>query len=116
MNYLKEEFKKAECDNTNSKYYRCYDELYFISTRRKHDSGYYIFNVYGKRNEKFYNISYGTDVLDFYDTIAELYGFSIDIPEPSVFRIFYHGGFIIVPSCCSNFLMKGKKGSIPEKE
>lgn len=114
MNLLKEELKKAEWDNSKNKNYHCYDCLYFVSTRIKHDSGYYYIDVYGKRNDNIYKVSVCTDVLDFYKVKESMYGFSIDIPEPSVFRIFYHYGFIIVPSCYSNFLIHGVEGRLEE--
>ena len=106
--------KNAKYDSIENQHYRCYDSLYFKSTRKKHDSGYYIFEVYGERNDKFYKISKGSDVLDFYKTKEEMYGFSIDIPQPSIFRIFYHYGYIKIPSCYSNFLIHGVEGKIDE--
>lgn len=112
MDYLKEEFKKAEYDYETNKNFKCYESLYFTSSRKKHDSGYYFINVYGERNNKIYRVSIGSDVLDFYKTKDEMYGFSIDIPEPSVFRIFYHLGYIVVPSNGSNFLIHGIKGEM----
>lgn len=112
---LDKKLNNADYDSMKNQYYRCYNSLYFKSTSEKHDSGYYIFEVYGERNDKFYKISKISDVLDFYKTKEEMYGFSIDIPQPSIFRIFYHYGFITIPSCCSNFLIHGVEGEIGEE-
>ena len=72
-----------------------FDCIYFKSTRRKHESGYYIFEVYGEIDNEFYVLSKRSDVLDFWK--INKYTISIDIVEPSIFRVFSHGRKIIIP-------------------
>ena len=87
---LKEEFKTAIYDSEKN----TFDFLYFVSTRRKHDSGYYMIEVYGKDEGKFYELTRCSDVLDLSGLhfMTEKYWslVSIDVPEPGVFRMFIH--------------------------
>lgn len=87
---LKEEFKNAIFDSKKN----TFDFLYFVSTRRKHDSGYYVIEVYGKDEGKFYELTKCSDVLDlsgiYFKTDIYWNLVSIDVPEPGVFRMFIH--------------------------
>ena len=106
---LKEEFKNAIYDNK-----KCtFDFLYFVSTRRKHDSGYYMIEVYGKDEGKFYELTRCSDVLDLsgLHLMTEKYWslVSIDVPEPGVFRMFIHQNklkFCTPLKGCSSFYIK----------
>lgn len=89
---LKEEFKNAIYDEEKD----TFDRLYFVSTRRKHESGYYMIEVYGTDDDegKFYVLTRCSDVLDLSGLhfMTEKYWnlVSIDVPEPGVFRMFIH--------------------------
>ncbi len=89
---LKEEFKNAIYDREKD----TFDRLYFISTRRKHESGYHIIEVYGSDDNegKFYALTRCSDVLDLsgihFETKKYWNLVSIDVPEPGVFRMFIH--------------------------
>ena len=106
---LKEEFKNAIYDNK-----KCtFDFLYFVSTRRKHDSGYYMIEVYGKDEGKFYELTRCSDVLDLAGIHLETEKYwnlvSIDVPEPGVFRMFIHQDrlkFCTPLKGCSSFFIK----------
>ncbi len=69
-----------------------FEELYIIKTRRKHDSGYYIIEVYGLKDGKVYTLTKCSDVIHF-EKLINTYGFilSIDIPELPIIRIFGRG-------------------------
>ena len=104
---LKEKFKNAksilEAENIDG-----FEFIYFKSTRRTHDNGYYMFEIYGEKNNTFYNLSQCSDVIDFEKVKFNLNWFaSIDIPEPSIFRIFpRRGETIFAPfKSCSSFLL-----------
>lgn len=66
---LREQFKNAEYISENK--LNIFDYIYFVSTRRKHDSGYMMFEIYGEiinkeiKKRKFYNLSKCSDVIDF---------------------------------------------------
>ncbi len=89
-----------------------FDNIYFIPTRRKHSSGYLMFEIYGsfyKNNEEiFYCLSKCSDVLDFEKINCNWQWFcSIDMKEYNVFRIFARTGykFSIPFYNCSSFLI-----------
>lgn len=89
---LKEEFKDAIYDSKKD----TFDRLYFVSTRRKHSSGYHIIEVYGTDDDEgiFYVLTRCSDVLDLsgihFKTEKYWNLVSIDVPEPGVFRMFIH--------------------------
>lgn len=89
---LKEEFKNAIYDREKD----TFDRLYFVSTRRKHESGYHIIEVYGTDDDEgiFYVLTRCSDVLDLSGIHFETQKYwnlvSIDVPEPGVFRMFIH--------------------------
>lgn len=69
-----------------------FDYLYIIPTRRKHDSGYKIMEIYGEVNNKLYCLSKCSDVVDFEKANFNYGDFSwfasFDMPEYNVIRIF----------------------------
>ena len=104
---LKKEFKNAIYDREKD----TFDRLYFYATRRKHDSGYYLIEVYGVDSEdKLYTLTRCSDVLDLSGLhfMTEKYWnlVSIDVPEPGVYRMFIHSNelkFYIPYKGCSAF-------------
>lgn len=106
---LKERFEKAERLEFNSQIEK-FDYIYFKSTRRKHDSGYYMFEVYGEIGKKMYKLSSCSDVIDFEQNQSFRFDWfaTIDIPEPGVFRIFSRteGGLICPYKFLSSFLIR----------
>lgn len=101
---LKEKLQSSNYLNDNKNV--VFDNIYFIPTRRKHSSGYLMFEIYGsfyKNNEEIiYCLSKCSDVLDF-----EKNKLSIDMKEYNVFRIFARNGykFSIPYYNCSSFLI-----------
>ena len=107
---LREQFKNAEYiseDVINE-----FDYIYFVSTRRKHSSGYMIFEIYGEifnketKERKFYNLSKCSDVIDLNRIELQYEWFmSIDIPESGVFRLFTRKPykFVVNYMHCSSF-------------
>ena len=95
MSELKERLNIAEnikySDNIHE-----FDYIYFKSTRRKHDSGYYIVEIFGyiENEDKYYLLTQISDVIDFFQS-RELYAntYCIDIPEPGIFRLFTRRGY-----------------------
>ena len=110
---LKEKLKNSEY-LINENDINCFDYIYFIPTRRKHDSGYYIFEIYGgiynreTKEEKYYNLSKCSDVIDFEKITCLFQWFSsIDMPEYNVYRIFPRRNhkFVIPFYHCSSFMI-----------
>lgn len=106
MSELKERLNNAEYLDFDTNMHE-FDYIYFKATRRKHDSGYYIFEIYGytEDNDKYYKLSTYSDVIDFSQTKMNYDMCSIDMPEPSIFRVFpRHRCKIVIPYIhCSSF-------------
>ena len=110
MSELKERLNNAEYLKLEANIHE-FDYIYFRATRRKHDSGYYIFEIYGyiENNDKFYQLAEYSDVIDFTSIISQWGNCHvlccIDIPEPSIFRVFVRGrSKIKIPYLhCSSF-------------
>lgn len=69
-----------------------FEELYIIKTRRKHESGYYIFEIYGLKDDKIYTLTRCSDVISFEKANTSFEWFlGIDVPEPSIIRLFVRG-------------------------
>lgn len=121
---LKEQLKKAKKvrfdDNQNM-----FDFIYFIPTRRKHDSGYFMYEIYGSKynvetkEEEFYNLSCYSDVIDFDKVVCDFDWFcSIDMPEYNVYRIFTRNGhkFLIRFFHCSSFQIQIRKENFKDED
>ena len=114
---LKEELKNAPyLKNEND--INVFDFIYFIPTRKKHSSGYYMYEIYGQRYNKlsktyeYYNLSKCSDVIDFEKITGRFDWFcSIDMPEYNVYRLFTrHGYKFLIPFYhCRRFMIKIKE-------
>lgn len=92
-----------------------FDYIYIIPIRRKHDSGYYIFEIYGeiydktKKLSNYYCLGTYSDVIDF-EKIACIYdrAVSMDMPEYNVLRLFTRCNykFLIPFFYCSSFVIE----------
>ena len=90
-----------------------FNYIYIIPTRRKHDSGYYMYEIYGsirnEHEEKFYCLSKCSDVIDLENVN---YIVSIDSPEYNVYRFFTHRinyKFSVPYGHCSSFTIHVKE-------
>lgn len=88
---LKERIKNA-ISIKESKDVDGFEELYIIKTRRKHDSGFYMFEIYGLKDDKVYTLTRCSDVIMFEKAFSLFEWFiSIDVPETSIIRMFARG-------------------------
>lgn len=113
---LKEELKKASY--LKNEEINMFDYLYIIPTRRKHDSGYLMYEIYGgkinkeTKKESYYSLSKCSDVIEFEKMFCDYQMFcSIDSPEYNVFRLFTRGKYqFLVPFFhCSSFTIEIRK-------
>ena len=105
---LKEKLKEA-CFLSTFEESHLFDYIYIIPTRRKHDSGYYMYEIYGSIREKFYCLSKCSDVIDLENVN---YIVSIDSPEYNVYRFFTHCSnykFSVPYGHCSTFIIEVKE-------
>ena len=67
-----------------------FDELYIIQNIEKHDSGYHLITILGKKNneEKLYILSKRSDVIDFERVAEHSWFISMDIPYYGIIRLF----------------------------
>lgn len=66
-----------------------FDELYVVTTRRKDDSRFYVMEIYGLKEDKVYTLTRSSDLIVFEKVIDDFDWFlSIDVPEPSIIRMF----------------------------
>ena len=112
---LKDKLKEAQYLKNGD--INMFDYLYIMPTRRKHDSGYLMYEIYGSKIdnnkiEHFYILSKCSDVIDFNKCICDYEWFcSIDMPEYNVYRIFTRGNhkFLIPYFHCSSFNIEIRK-------
>lgn len=111
MGELKEKLKNAKYLSREEDI-NLFDYLYIIPTRRKHDSGYLMYEIYGSiidknKKETFYSLTKCSDVIDFEKCVCQYEWFcSIDSPEYNIFRLFTHSTkykFLVPYYHCSSF-------------
>lgn len=96
---LKDDLKQAKYLKYDDKIY-LFDYIYFMPTRKKHSSGYYMYEIIGSvfdkkcKKEKFYSLSKCSDVIDFTKIKCKYDWFcSVDMPEYNVYRLFTRKGY-----------------------
>ena len=111
---LKDKLKEAQYLKNGD--INMFDYLYIMPTRRKHDSGYLMYEIYGSKIdnkiEHFYILSKCSDVIDFNKCICDDEWFcSIEMPEYNVYRIFTRRNhkFLIPYFHCSSFNIEIRK-------